>query len=41
MKTRRHLNNKGCKQIKEGKTYYQVKAMCKRLGLPFGNKKKK
>lgn len=33
MKTRRHHNNKGLRQIKTGKTYYQVKRIAKRLGL--------
>jgi len=34
-RSRRHHNNKGLKQIKEGKTYNQVKAMAKRLKLKF------
>lgn len=38
MKTRRHHNNKGLRQIKRGKTAEQVKAMCKRLCLPFRNR---
>lgn len=37
MKTRRHHNNKGYRQIKRGKTAAQVKAMCKKLRLPFRN----
>lgn len=31
MKTRRHHNNKGARQIKNGSTHKQVKAMAKRL----------
>lgn len=31
MKTRRHHNNKGYRQIKRGKTYQQVQAMARRL----------
>lgn len=38
MKTRRHHNNKGFRQIKRGKTFDQVKAMCRRLKLPFSPK---
>lgn len=38
MKTRRHHNNKGHRQIRRGKTYDQVKHMARRLGLPFGPK---
>lgn len=33
MKTRRHHNNKGYRQIKRGKTREQVKAIAKRLGI--------
>lgn len=38
MKLRRHHNNKGTRQIKRGRTAAQLKAMCKRLGLPFRNR---
>jgi hypothetical protein len=33
VKTRRHHNNKGTRQIKRGKTREQVKAIAKRLGV--------
>lgn len=39
MKTRRHHNNKGLRQIKRGKTEEQLKRICKKLGLPYGKKK--
>ena len=35
MKTRKHHNNTGYRQIKRGKTAIQLKHMCKRLKLPF------
>jgi hypothetical protein len=35
MKTRRHHNNKGSRQIRRGKTVDQVKAMARRLGLKY------
>ena len=35
MKTRRHHNNKGTRQIKRGKTADQMKRMAKRLKAPF------
>lgn len=35
MKTRKHHNNKGLRQIKNGKTYEQVKRVAKKLGIPF------
>lgn len=35
MKSRRHHNNKGTRQIKRGKTADQVAAMAKRLRLPL------
>lgn len=35
MKTRRHHNNTGYRQIKRGKTAIQVERMARRLGLPF------
>lgn len=35
MKTRRHHNNKGTRQVKRGKTASQVKRMARRLGIPF------
>lgn len=37
MKTRKHHNNKGLRQIKRGKTAAQLKRICKRLKLPFKN----
>lgn len=37
MKNRRHHNNKGYRQIKRGKTRNQVKAIAKRLKLPYNN----
>lgn len=36
MKTRRHHNNKGARQIKRGNTVTQVKRMAKRLGIKYG-----
>lgn len=33
MKTRRHHNNTGLRQIKRGKTTDQVEAMARRLGI--------
>ena len=33
MKTRRHSNNKGLRQCRKGKTYFQVKRMARKLGL--------
>lgn len=35
IKTRRHHNNKGYRQIKRGRTRDQVKAMAKRLGIKY------
>jgi hypothetical protein len=35
MKTRRHHNNKGLRQIRRGKTAASLRAICKRLALPF------
>jgi hypothetical protein len=35
MKTRRHHNNKGYRQIKRGKTAVGLKAIAKKLGLKF------
>jgi hypothetical protein len=32
---RKHSNRSGRRQIQKGKTSDQVKAMCRRLGLPF------
>lgn len=37
MKTRRHHNNDGRRQIKGGKTREQVKRLAKRLGIPYGS----
>jgi len=39
VKTRRHHNTKGTRQIKRGKTHEQVKAMAKRLKREFRDKK--
>lgn len=33
MKLRRHHNNKGYRQIKNGSTYWQVKTIAKKLGI--------
>lgn len=38
MKTRRHHNNKGSRQIKKGKTVEQVKRIAKKLGIPYGRR---
>lgn len=35
MKTRRHHNNKGLRQVKRGKTRQQVKAIARRIGVPY------
>lgn len=35
MKTRRHHNNKGLRQIKRGKTIEQVKRIAKKLRIPY------
>ncbi len=35
LKTRRHHNNKGRKQMRLGRTVDQVKALAKRLGIPY------
>lgn len=39
MKTRRHHNTKGIRQVKRGKTHRQVRAMAKRLKREFEKKK--
>ena len=36
MKFRRHHNNKGYRMIKNGTTERQVRAMAKRMGIPYG-----
>lgn len=36
MRTRRHHNNTGLRQIKRGKTHDQVRAIARRLGVPYG-----
>lgn len=36
MKHRRHHNNKGYRQIKNGKTVVQVKRIARRLKLNYG-----
>ena len=41
MKKRRHHNTKGLRQIRNGKTYEQVKAMARRLGLKFEGDEKR
>lgn len=38
MKSRKHHNNTGYRQIKRGKTREQVKRIAKRLGIPYGEK---
>jgi hypothetical protein len=38
MKTRRHHNNKGTRQIKRGKTAASQKRIAKRRGIPFKQK---
>lgn len=35
MKTRRHHNNTGERQVRRGKTRAQVKAIARRLGLKY------
>lgn len=35
---RRHHNNKGYRQVKRGKTRDQVKAIAKRLKIPYGKR---
>lgn len=35
MKTRRHHNNTGYRQIQRGKPAKQMEALAKRLGVPF------
>lgn len=35
----RHHNNKGLRQVKRGKTRVQVKALAKKLGIPYGRRK--
>jgi protein gp37 len=40
MKTRRHHNNTGRRQIQRGKTRDQVRAIAKRLGVPYGKTKR-
>lgn len=35
MKTRRHHNNKGLRQIKTGKTADHVRRMARRLGIRY------
>ena len=39
MKTRKHHNNKGIRQIKNGKTEKHVKIMAKKLKIPYGKQK--
>lgn len=36
MKSRRHHNNTGYRQIKRGKTRSQVRHIARRLGVPYG-----
>jgi hypothetical protein len=38
MKTRRHHNNRGARQIKRGRTRRQVEEIAKRLGVPYGSR---
>jgi hypothetical protein len=35
LRSRRHHNNRGDRQIRTGKTAQQLAAMCRRLKLPF------
>lgn len=39
MKERRHHNNTGLRQVKRGKTREQVRAIAKRLKIPYGRTK--
>jgi len=41
VKTRRHHNNTGLRQIKRGKVREQVRAIAKRLGIPYVNRDRK
>lgn len=38
MKTCKHHNNKGLRQIERDKTFNQIKRTCKKLKLPFSPK---
>lgn len=40
MKTRRHHNNEGRRQVKRGATREQVKSIARKLGIPYGLQKK-
>ena len=40
MKTRRHHNNKGARQMKRGRTVDQVKRIARKLRVPFVTKQK-
>jgi hypothetical protein len=33
---RRHHNTKGLRQVQRGRPYEQMRALAKRLGVPFG-----
>lgn len=39
MKTRRHHNTKGTRQIQRGKCEQQVRAIAKRLNISYGTKR--
>lgn len=39
IKTRRHHNNKGYRQIKNGKPRKQMKRLSEKLGIPYGIRK--
>jgi hypothetical protein len=39
VKTRKHHNNKGYRQIKRGKTVEQVRRIAAKLGLPYANER--
>lgn len=41
MKVRRHHNNDGRRQIRQGKTRDQVKRIAEKLGLTYGKKAKR
>lgn len=38
MRTRRHHNTKGVRQIRRGKTRAQVEHIAKRIGVPYGSR---
>lgn len=38
MKTRKHHNNKGTRQIQNGKCQSSMEKLAKRLGVPYGRR---